>query len=106
MPLIEARSLTKTYTMGHEAVHALAGVSLDIEAGEFVAIMGSSGSGKSTLMNILGCLDRPTEGSYRVHGAATEQMSPDELAHLRRVIEHALDDRTPPAPATAGSSPP
>ena len=83
MPLIEARSLTKTYTMGHEAVHALAGVSLDIEAGEFVAIMGSSGSGKSTLMNILGCLDVPDSGTYRLAGDAVQDMGSDALAAVR-----------------------
>ncbi|MBW0171502.1 MAG: ABC transporter ATP-binding protein, partial [Hydrogenophaga sp.] len=83
MPLIEARSLTKTYTMGHEAVHALAGVSLDIEAGEFVAIMGSSGSGKSTLMNILGCLDVPDTGTYRLAGDAVQDMGSDALAAVR-----------------------
>ncbi|MGV3726146.1 ABC transporter ATP-binding protein [Hydrogenophaga sp.] len=83
MPLIEARSLTKTYTMGHEAVHALAGVSLDIEAGEFVAIMGSSGSGKSTLMNILGCLDVPDSGTYRLAGDPVQDMGSDALAAVR-----------------------
>ena len=83
MALIEARSLTKTYRMGGHAVHALAGVSLDIEAGEFVAIMGASGSGKSTLMNILGCLDVPDGGEYRLAGEAVQGMSADALAAVR-----------------------
>ena len=83
MPLIEARALTKTYTMGHQAVHALAGVSLDIEAGEFVAIMGASGSGKSTLMNILGCLDLPDGGEYRLAGEPVQHMDADALAAVR-----------------------
>ncbi len=82
-PLIHARELTKIYTMGGEAVHALAGVSLDIEAGEFVAIMGASGSGKSTLMNILGCLDRPSGGSYALAGEPVQAMSADQLAAVR-----------------------
>jgi len=83
MPLIEARDLVKTYRMGDQAVHALAGVSLDIEAGEFVAIMGASGSGKSTLMNILGCLDRADSGHYSLAGEAVDGMSPDGLAGVR-----------------------
>ena len=83
MALIEARSLTKTYRMGGHAVHALAGVSLDIEVGEFVAIMGASGSGKSTLMNILGCLDLPDGGEYRLAGEAVQHMSADALAAVR-----------------------
>jgi putative ABC transport system ATP-binding protein len=83
MPLIETKDLTKAYTMGDQTVHALAGVSLTIEAGEFVAIMGASGSGKSTLMNILGCLDLPDSGEYRLAGEAVQTMSPDALAAVR-----------------------
>ena len=83
MALIEARDLVKTDAMGEQVVRALDGVSLDIEAGEFVAIMGASGSGKSTLMNILGCLDRPDGGAYRLAGEAVESMNPDALARLR-----------------------
>ena len=83
MALIEARELVKTYRMGDQAVHALDGVSVDIEAGEFVAIMGASGSGKSTLMNILGCLDRPDSGQYRLAGEAVDGMSGDALASVR-----------------------
>jgi putative ABC transport system ATP-binding protein len=83
MALVEARGITKVYAMGGQTVHALRGVSIAIEAGEFVAIMGSSGSGKSTLMNILGCLDQPTAGAYRLAGEPVEAMSADQLASVR-----------------------
>jgi putative ABC transport system ATP-binding protein len=83
MALIEAREIIKTYTMGNTTVHALHGVSLDIEAGDFVAIMGASGSGKSTLMNILGCLDLPSSGRYHLAGEEVETMTQNQLASIR-----------------------
>ena len=83
MPLIETRELWKTYQMGAEQVHALSGVSISIERGEYVAIMGPSGSGKSTLMNLIGCLDTPTKGTYLLNGKQASQMNDDELARIR-----------------------
>ena len=83
-PLIEVRDVTKAYVTGETEVRALDGVSLIIESGEFVAIMGQSGSGKSTLMNILGCLDRQSAGEYFVNGVDVSELSSDELAALRR----------------------
>lgn len=83
MPLIELESVSKLYRMGEEQVAALQDVSLNIEAGEFVAIMGASGSGKSTLLNMLGCLDRPTRGRYRLQGQEVSSLSRDALATLR-----------------------
>jgi putative ABC transport system ATP-binding protein len=83
MPLISLTNLKKTYKLGNTTVHALRGVSLGIEAGEFVAITGPSGSGKSTLMHILGCLDRPTEGSYALEGKNVSNLAHDELADIR-----------------------
>ena len=81
--LIELRRVRKTYEMGTEVVRALDGLDLDIAAGEYLAIMGASGSGKSTLMNLLGCLDTPTSGSYHLAGSAVEAMDDEELAGIR-----------------------
>jgi putative ABC transport system ATP-binding protein len=81
--LIEIRDLTKIYTLGEVTVNALQGVTLTIERGSFVAIMGASGSGKSTLMNILGCLDRPTSGRYWLDGVSVEGLHRDQLAEIR-----------------------
>ena len=83
MSLIEARGLWKSYVMGAEEIHALAGVDVTVEKGDYVAIMGPSGSGKSTLMNLIGCLDTPTKGSYRLNGREVSTMEDDELAHVR-----------------------
>ncbi|WP_194721941.1 MacB family efflux pump subunit [Noviherbaspirillum malthae] len=83
-PLLDISHVSKTYTSGDSTVHALDDVSLQVFPGEFVAIMGQSGSGKSTLMNIIGCLDRPSEGSYRIGGQDVTTLSKDELASLRR----------------------
>src|ERR671910_57531 len=83
MPLIETRDLWKTYVMGEEEIHALRGVSITIERGEYVAIMGPSGSGKSTLMNLIGCLDTPSKGSYLLNGKQVGQMNDNELARIR-----------------------
>ena len=83
MPVISVRDLTRTYDVGEVKVHALRGVSLDIEAGEFVAATGPSGSGKSTLMHILGCLDRPTTGQYFLDGRDVAKLSRNDLAEVR-----------------------
>jgi len=83
MPLIETQDLWKTYVMGEEEVHALRGVSIQIERGEYVAIMGPSGSGKSTLMNLIGCLDTPSKGSYLLNDKEVASMNDDELARIR-----------------------
>jgi putative ABC transport system ATP-binding protein len=82
-PLIRVDRLTKDYVLGDNVVHALAGVSMTIEAGEFVAVMGPSGSGKSTFMNMIGCLDRPTSGSYWIAGEDAARMDADDLAAVR-----------------------
>ena len=81
--LIDIRNITKVYEMGEEKVHALSGVTLGVERGEYVGIMGPSGSGKSTLMNLIGCLDTPTAGSYVLNGREVARMTDDELAAIR-----------------------
>ncbi|MGE3509147.1 MAG: ABC transporter ATP-binding protein [Vicinamibacterales bacterium] len=83
MALIETVDLWKTYRMGDEEIHALRGVSIQIDRGEYVAIMGPSGSGKSTLMNLIGCLDTPSRGSYLLNGKQVSQMNDNELARIR-----------------------
>lgn len=82
-PLVETRDLVKTYELGGEVIHAVNGVSLTIEQGEYVAIMGTSGSGKSTFMNMVGCLDVPSEGTVLIDGTPTANMTSDQLAALR-----------------------
>ena len=81
--IIEVRELVKTYIVGEVKVEALRGIDLDIERNEYTAIMGPSGSGKSTLMNIIGCLDTPTSGTYRLHGTNVEEMNDNQLAETR-----------------------
>ena len=83
MPVIAVRDLAKTYSTGAVDVRAVRGVNLDIEAGEFVAVVGPSGSGKSTFMHILGCLDRPTRGSYELEGRDVSRLTRDQLADIR-----------------------
>ena len=82
-PVISVRELTKTYQMGEVAVQALRSVSLDVEGGEFVTVVGPSGSGKSTLMHILGCLDQPTSGHYFLEGRDVARLSDDEISGIR-----------------------
>ncbi|HEY5710895.1 MAG TPA: ABC transporter ATP-binding protein [Allosphingosinicella sp.] len=83
-PIISLRGVTKTYGAGETAFQALAGIDMDVEAGDFVAVMGASGSGKSTTMNILGCLDVPTTGTFRFKGVPVESLDRDQRALLRR----------------------
>lgn len=82
-PVIELRDITKVYQMGEVAVHALRGASLQVETGEILAIMGPSGSGKSTMMNVLGCLDQPTSGTYILDGSDVSHLNDDQLAAIR-----------------------
>ncbi len=83
MAVIEIENVTKTYQMGETQVQALRGISLTIERGEMISIMGPSGSGKSTLMNIIGCLDQPTQGTYRLEEVEVNQLNDDQLAEIR-----------------------
>ena len=83
MHLITTYEISKVYQLGDIAVHALNGISLNIERGEFIAIMGPSGSGKSTFMNIIGCLDKPTRGRYLLEGVDISRLNRDELAGIR-----------------------
>jgi len=82
-PLLELSAVTRRYAMGDETIHALRGFSVNIEKGEYVAIMGPSGSGKSTLMNLIGCLDTPSAGEYWLNGVLVSRMADDELARVR-----------------------
>jgi putative ABC transport system ATP-binding protein len=81
--VIRTHDLWKTYSMGDQEIHAVAGINVEIRRGEYVAIMGPSGSGKSTLMNLIGCLDSPTNGEYRINGSLVSGMDDDELARIR-----------------------
>ncbi len=81
--VIEIRNIIRDFPLGQETVHVLKGIDLDIERGDYIAIMGPSGSGKSTLMNLLGCLDTPTSGSYILNGKDVSKMSDDDLAEIR-----------------------
>jgi putative ABC transport system ATP-binding protein len=81
--IIEVQGLGKTYEVGSEKIHALKNITFTVESGEFIAIMGQSGSGKSTLMNLLGCLDTPSDGRYFINGKEVSSLSEDELAHIR-----------------------
>src|ERR1041384_7332762 len=83
MSLIRLQNISRRYQMGSETIHALREVTLEIERGEYVAIMGPSGSGKSTLMNLIGCLDSPTSGKYELNGTDVSQMDDNELADIR-----------------------
>jgi len=83
MALIKMTGITKDYKMGEAVVHALRGIDLEVEQGEFLAIVGPSGSGKSTLMNLIGCLDRPTSGEYYLDGRKVSDLSDDDLARIR-----------------------
>ena len=85
MALIELQDIYKTYQMGNSAIHALNGLNCEIEKGEYVALMGPSGSGKSTLMNVIGCLDSPTSGTYSLNNTDVSSMTDDELATIRNV---------------------
>ena len=82
-PVIEIKDLVKDYRLGEVPVHVLKGISFEIERGDFVSIMGPSGSGKSTLMNILGCLDKPTSGTYALDGISVGNLTRDQLAEIR-----------------------
>jgi putative ABC transport system ATP-binding protein len=84
-PVIELEAVTRVYVMGEEEVHALAGVDLRIDGGDYVAVMGASGSGKSTLLNVLGCLDRPSSGTYRLGGRDVSTLSDADLSHERNL---------------------